>query len=406
MSLHARRVAGALALVSLLGSPRAHAEDPDDGIIEAPVCSSTAIETAHRAASSALVEVRAPSVHGFPTWGLGFSFGSGRWVATALHLVENGRGIEVVSGEDVRQATLIAAGREHGVAILRLDRPLAATPLVAAKRDLSVGEPLLALGYEGWGQDADVVVSPGIVTARRDEHVRSDALAKLPASDGAPVLDCAGDLVGIASRAGGYIAHARTLSTLGKTIDDGAEPIEAGWSLAHPMVGFLGQIGASRDPASGRPDAWFGGSVGTALIGDDRWYIPFEARFSILAGPPPIDPLVERSGSRLQLHTGLGYRFMLSGGDLPIYLTPVAGAALSWERVVTRGATLSLDACARGGRCDLGISVNERVDDLMRVMPTAGLKLQIGAATFGYELQLDVIRPDESIHQFTFGFQF
>lgn len=50
--------------------------------------------------------------------------------------------------------------------------------------------------------------------------------------------------------------------------------------------------------------------------------------------------------------------------------------------------------------------MTERVDDLMRVLPTAGLKLQIGAATFGYELQLDVIRPEQSIHQLTVGFQF
>ena len=136
MSQHARRVAGALALVTMVCSSAAQAEDSEsDHVVEAPVCSSAAIESAHRAAAGALVEVRAPSVHGFPTWGLGFSFGSGRWVATALHLVENGRGIEVVSGEDVREATLIAAGREHGIAILRLDRPLAATAVARVTDD-------------------------------------------------------------------------------------------------------------------------------------------------------------------------------------------------------------------------------------------------------------------------------
>lgn len=326
MSHPSKRWARAVALAILLGPSVGRAEDSkDEAIVEAPVCSSTAIESAHRMASAALVEIRAPGVHGFPTWGLGFSFGSRRWVATAHHLVENGRGIEVVSGEEIRRATVVAVGREHGIAILELDRPLAATPLVAAHRDLSVGEPVLAIGFEGWGDDADVVVSTGIVTAKKGERVRSDALAKLPESDGAPLLDCAGDLVGIASRAGGYVAQARTVDTLGETVDDDAAPVEAGWSLAHPSIGFVGQIGATSDPARGRPDGWLGASVGTALIGDDRWYIPFEARFSVLAGPPPVDPLTERRGSRLQLHSGLGYRFMLSGGDLPIYLTPVAG---------------------------------------------------------------------------------
>ena len=48
----------------------------------------------------------------------------------------------------------------------------------------------------------------------------------------------------------------------------------------------------------------------------------------------------------------------------------------------------------------------ERVESLVRVMPTIGLKLQLGFGTVGYELAIDVTSPARSVHQMSAGFQF
>jgi Trypsin-like peptidase domain len=395
------RAASALALVATVhGRPAAAADE----VIASPVCTSSAIGRAHRAASPAIVGVVAPGPHGFPMSGTGFVFRSSRHVVTALALVENGRGIEVIVGEERVDAEVVAQNRAAGLAVLRLAHPTAARPLHVASGDLAIGEPVLALGRTSNAPDAEVVVAPGIVTGRGKTHFSSDAVDALDRRWGTPLLSCAGDVVGLTTR-GDRIAPGQMLDAVARTVDDSA-PYEGGWSFAHPSVSMLFQIDTT--PVRGAPsaDAWLGAGFGLSLIGYDRWVMPFEARALFLGGPR--QPFAERNGTRLQFATGLGHRFLLSGGDNPIYLVPSVGIALEYQRITTVGTLGQIDAsCALAGPCDVTLSAGDpSIATRLRWLPTAGVKLHIGPTTVGYELQLDPINPGDSTHHITLGLQF
>jgi hypothetical protein len=398
-----KHAAGACALAAMMMSSFVLAEGNEEMVL-LPVCSSDAIEHVHRTRAPTVVVVRAPGAHGTPMVGLGFVFGSRRHVATAFAIVETGRGIEVELGDESREAVVVAFNRARDLAILRLERPQTRAPLPSAHVAPRIGEPVLALGRTSDASDGDVVLTPGIISAKRGSELRSNALDGSQLDWGGPVLDCSGELVGIATADGERIAPAAALEDLLGTIDEQAEPYESGWSLLHPTLAFHGQLGVTHTPGFDVPDGWLGFGVGTALIGNDRWYFPFEARVLMLTGPR--SPLVERSGVRVQLATGAGYRFLLAN-DPPTYLIPTIGVVGSYDSITTRTTRLvSFPGCERGAACPLGLALEEYQASDMRLMPTAGLKLQLGFATVGYEFALDVKAPQQSTHQLSVGLQF
>jgi hypothetical protein len=307
----------------------------------------------------------------------------------------------------VRQARIVAIDRAKNLAILALDRPAPAAPLTVGPAP-GLGEPLWLLARRWWPatDESREVLVPGAVIATSGDTLRSDAFDTRHETFGAPLLDCEGRLVAIANerfddRALLLANGAALTETIGR-----APEYSGDWSLGHPSIGGVFQADRTV-PLIDR--VGIGLSLGTALIGEDRWYFPF--RLSLLAMAPfpvPEDSDVSHSGLRVQLEAGFGYRLMLADGEFPIYLTPTVGLAGGYDRWVEKIDRLVVTSsrCSVAEPCPTAHYLREEVLEIGWLKPTLGLALQLGAAEIGYQLQLDVDDPEHSTHQWFLGLQF
>lgn len=338
---------------------------------------------------------------------LGVVFHTKKHVLTTFDVVRAGRGVRVTLSDGVdRGARIASIDREHNLALLELEQPSNIPPLVPGT-GLDVGDPVLVLArtFTIDTPSEDVLV-PGAVTARKNDRIRVNALETRHMSYGAPILDCRGQVAAMAVDMfdDGAVLLSETPS-LPEAI--GTVPEYRGdWSLEHPSFGGVFQF----DRTIPRMDRLgVGVSLGTALIGEDEWYFPF--RFSVLGMGevnPAEDDTTKRTGLRLQLEAGFGYRFMLTEGEIPIYFTPtiglVGGYERWWER--TEREVITQSSCSVTRPCDVELLVEERAMDIGYLRPTLGVALQLGFGEIGYQFQLDVDKPERSTHQLYLGLQF
>ncbi|MEZ4444576.1 MAG: serine protease [Polyangiaceae bacterium] len=398
-----------LATISVLGplaAPAAADDSPPEAVVAtAPDrCAPADLRALAERVGGSVVRVEAPM-----TLATGFVFHSRRHVVTTFSAVETGRGILV--GEDRQEATVVAYDSAHDLAILEVPSPLAGRPLDLGESP-ALGDPVVGVDPRHWLDEPDApIVQPGTVTSLSDHRLRTDVIAIAGLGAGSPIVDCSGEVVAVAHGSwSGLATRVEHLADLEDRLAEGAEvpaePYSGGWSLAHPSLSFIGQIEHRKRPGfDDRHDGWLGLSLGTALIGDDRWYFPFRLGIAGLVSPDRT-PLDKRTGYRFQLETGVGYRFLLLGGEVPIYLVPKIGVTLAGERLTTERYSFATSPCAVEP-CPVAVGDPLRVDrDMFRVMPTLGLSAQIGPAEIGYQFQLDPKDPSRSLHQMTVGLQF
>jgi serine protease Do len=131
--------------------------------------------------------------------GTGFVVGTNGLVATCLHVIGEGRPLEVRFPDGSKAAVLAvhAWDRGHDLAILRIDRTgLPALPLGDAD-PLPQGAPLVALGHP-LGLEYSVV--EGVLSGRRElegQSLLQLAIPIEPGNSGGPVLDRSGKVQGI-----------------------------------------------------------------------------------------------------------------------------------------------------------------------------------------------------------------
>ena len=382
-------------------------------------CASGAIDRTWALGAQALVRVEAPG-----NVGLGFVFHSSQHVVTALSVVDVGRGIVVTDGEGTRRdAMVVAVDRPRDLALLELEAPVGATPLSLSDRDVAVGDPLLVLAESDDDSrkhrrfrrhrhrrrrhvEAETLVRAGIVSSRTGMSLRSDAIDRRHLSWGAPALDCDGRVVAVAiSPHTDELVAASAVGTLAAAI--GERDYAGRWSFFHPSVAVVGQADVADHPdyAFDESDKWLGFSLGTALVGRDRWYFPLRFGATFLVRPDPQAPFTERSGYRLLGSLGVGYRFMLRSGRMPIYLAPTAGLTGMYERTKLTSLELAVDPECAGGGCSVEAFEVERIDRRWRPLPTAGLGLHVGFGEVSYQILVDAKDVERSVHQLTVGAQ-
>ena len=404
-----RRALAASAL--LFFAPLARAQEPSRGAgiasapaasseEEGPKCDQAFIERVYRQTKPSVVRITRPD----GGLGTGFVFFSNRHVATALHVVDLGRGVRVEfpnAGHTV-EAEVVAVDYEHDLAILELAEPVAAAPLVP-RFHVPVGAPILAIGnpygdLPRVSRDLEGLlnfsVSQGIVSAKSDAYIQTDAVLS-PGNSGGPMLTCDGQVVGVADRLlesrigfGVPVAHlAKLTSSIGETKYRGR------WTTRDGALGLAYHADASN---------FIGPYLGGSIVGFDR--IALTTRLGILfAGKNDTsDPVVDRSVRRLFFEMTLNYRILLFPYVFPTYFSLGAGGIGLFDR----GDETRLGAVAdpAGGAPKLVATTTSIRGG--GVEPIFQGTLSLGAIEASYGYALDAVHPKYSAHRVLVGLSF
>ena len=130
--------------------------------------------------------------------GTGFIVSENGLVVTNRHVVEGIRRVTVIlaTGEEFRGEVV----QRHSVldlAYVEIDSDRAFTPLaIGDSNDVRAGEAVIAIGYPlGEELGLEPTVSRGIISAKRDDYLQTDASLN-PGNSGGPLLDANGNVVG------------------------------------------------------------------------------------------------------------------------------------------------------------------------------------------------------------------
>ncbi len=131
--------------------------------------------------------------------GTGFIVSESGLVVTNRHIVGSARRVTVLTatGEEYRGEVV----QRHSVldlAYVEIDSDRAFTPLtIGDANGVSVGEAVIAIGYPlGEELGLEPTVSRGIISAKRDDYLQTDASLN-PGNSGGPLLDTNGNVIGV-----------------------------------------------------------------------------------------------------------------------------------------------------------------------------------------------------------------
>jgi hypothetical protein len=391
----AASVASLLAL-SLLVSPAAAQGEDAATQQHGPECKSAFIERVYKDTRPSVVLITRPD----GALGTGFVYFTNKHVATALHVVDLGRDVRVeFPGGKVTTAEVVAVDDAHDLAILELDEPSEAPPL-APRYDLPIGAPILVIGNP-YGDLARVTrelegllnfsVSQGIVSARSDAYIQTDAVLS-PGNSGGPMLSCDGQVVGVADRLldsrigfGVPVAHLQKLTTR-----IGERKYFGRWLARDAALGLVWHLDAS---------TYLGPYLGGSVVAADRFAITMRIGVLFAGKADTNEPIVERSVRRLFGELTFNYRILLLPYAFPTYFTVGAGALGTFDRGTETRLGISADAPARLVATTTAIRGGG-------VMPIAQAVLHLGALEGGYGYALDVVHPKLSLHRVLVGLSF
>ncbi|MBX3192091.1 MAG: serine protease [Labilithrix sp.] len=371
---------------------------------DAPQCKPGFIELVYKQTKPSVVRITRPD----GGLGTGFVFFSNRHVATALHVVDLGRGVRVeFPGGRITRGEVVAWDDDHDLAILELEDASEAPPLVP-RWDVAVGAPILAIGnpygdlprvsreLEGL---LNFSVSQGVVSAKSEAYIQTDAVLS-PGNSGGPMLTCDGHVVGVADRLlesrigfGVPVVHlSRLVARIGRhaylgrwTARDGA--IGIGWNVDMNASTYVGPY------------------LGGSLVGYDRVAITLRIGLLFAGKNDTNEPVVARSTRRLFGELVVGYRVLLFPYAFPTYFTIGGGMLATFDRgEETRlGAVLGPPGCVIGTTCQAQLEATTIAIRGGGIMPLGQAVLHLGALETSYGFALDVLNTEYSTHRILLG---
>ncbi len=369
--------------------------------VEGPKCEQAYIEHIYRATKPSVVRITRPD----GGLGTGFVFYSNKHVATALHVVDLGRDVRVeFPGGKTTHAEVVAWDEQHDLAILELDEPTDAPPLVP-RWQVPIGAPILAIGnpYGDLPRHArelegllNFSVSQGIVSAKSDAFIQTDAVLS-PGNSGGPMFTCDGLVVGVADRLLdsriGFGVPVWHLSRL--TAEIGKRKYLGGW---HGRDGALG-LAWHWDVST-----YIGPYLGGSIVGYDRIAVTTRLGVVFAGRRDGNEPIVERSVRRLFAELVLGYRVLFLPYSLPTYVTLGAGMLATIDRgEETRlGVGLEPAGCV-GSACLANVTTRTTAIRGGGIQPIFQGVLHLAAFEVSYGYALDVNHPDLSTHRLLIG---
>jgi S1-C subfamily serine protease len=366
-----------------------------------PRCEQAFIEHVYKATKPSVVRITRPD----GGLGTGFVFFSNKHVATALHVVDLGRDVRVeFPGGKQTRAEVVAWDEEHDLAILELEEPTDAAPLVP-RWNISIGAPILAIGnpygdLPRFSRELEGLlnfsVSQGIVSAKTDSLIQTDAVLS-PGNSGGPMLSCDGHVVGIAdklleARIGFGVPVIHLSNLVGKI---GTKKYLGRWTGRDGAIGIAWNVDAS---------SYFGPYLGGSIVGFDR--VSITTRLGILfAGKNATsDPVVDRSVRRIFGELVVGYRVLLFPYAFPTYFTIGAGIVGTIDRgEETRLGASTGPAGCNGSACVTALFATTNAIRGGGIEPLGNAVLHIGGLELSYGYALDVIHPDYSTHRVLLG---
>jgi hypothetical protein len=133
--------------------------------------------------------------------GTGFVYLRGNLIATCYHVIEGAADLTVTDGSSAWRATNIYADKVNDIALLELTESTK-KPALKPKTTIAAGQKIFVVGHRlGYLTNS---ITEGIISAARSLNGRSvlQITADIsPGSSGSPVVDTAGNLVGVATSA-------------------------------------------------------------------------------------------------------------------------------------------------------------------------------------------------------------
>jgi len=325
--------------------------------------------------------------------GAGFFFFAPGYVATAYHVIQDARSIEVAIDETIRQpARVVAWDSNFDLAILQVTGLPARPLLTPYQGSVNVGMKVAVLGHPysdlsrllpqlqgllNWS------LTQGIVGAFSDSWIQTDAAVN-PGNSGGPLLAPDGSVLGVISARVaeadgiGLVTRVQRLSELTQKLGMPPPPIspispdsvELGWATNHVEDGQVSGL-------------MFGAGV--------RFWrdFPFRLRFAFLNGNfvPPEPQVTERELRRFSSELEFGYLLL----DSLIQFSVQVGGAMFYDRIYdTRLSVI-----------DTGPEISKQVhrETDWSFVPMIGVTPQIGALRFNYAYQLGFLADQDSEHR-------
>jgi S1-C subfamily serine protease len=340
--------------------------------------------------------------------GSGFFFRDGRLVATALHVVDDAETIIVGTSDGRRQlGRVVAYSRLHDLALVQLEfAPPRARVLEPFTGVVEIGQPVVVIGHPFSGLEEQVPelrgllnwsMTQGVVSAVAGSWLQTDAAIN-PGNSGGPIVNERGQVLGIVSAtlsAAQGISVAARVHRLGELLRQiGTQPPPRHtWRFDGMELAFVAQVS---------DDSVEGVSLGTGMR--LLKHFPFRLRLGYLAGSvePDQATIVATRLQRFTTELSAGYAFMIGRVELSPYL----GGAFFYDN--ERNSVLRIDTptvCTHPP-CVVDGKVVHSNEGHFRVLPMAGLSLDVGSLRLGYAYQLALGMSIESQHRILVGLTF
>jgi len=333
--------------------------------------------------------------------GTGFFFFEPKYVATALHVVDNADAIIVKtsSGERLR-GRVVAYEREYDVAIVELERAAEGVRPLEAQRSATVGEDVAVIGHP-FSKLAHQIpqlrgllewsLSQGIVGAVSGSWLQTDAAVN-PGNSGGPVLNARGQVLGVVSaklneaQGIGMIARIKRVEALLDQIGHREPPRELVTFEAFELA-FL--VHWAEAPLNG-----FGVGAGARIA--KRF--PLHARVGFVSGSAVVDDptVLATELDRFAGELSGGYALALSSH---VSLAAELGAAVFFDR--ERSTSFRFDGAATCPEppCLVAGQVLHSQQSDWAALPMLALALDWSPLRLGYAYQLDVSGEGKSQHR-------